>query len=94
MNQDVQCNLSPGVDLETAHYLTDTNLVKEYERLRDVGIGAESTLERIWRMPKFRRKVLGFCRLGIFALLAWAGLATISRLGLWSDIHQWIVTAL
>lgn len=94
MNQDVQYNLSPGVDLETAHYLTDRNLVREYERLRDASFRTESTLERLWQIPKFRRKVIACCRLGIFVLLAWAGVATISQLGLWSDIYQWIVTAL
>lgn len=89
--QDVN-NLSPGVDLETARYLTDSDLHKEYERLRDASFKGESTLERLWRMPKFRRRVLEICRLGIFTILMGAAVATITRLGLWSDIYQRIVT--
>jgi hypothetical protein len=94
MMREVQHNLSPGVDLETAYYLTDPKMFREYERLRDASFRSESILEQLWRIPRFRRKMIEFTRLGIFALLVWAVISTISRLGLWQDIYHVIVTAL
>jgi hypothetical protein len=94
MSQEGRYNLSPGVDLDTARYLTDRNLLKEYERLRDAGFETESTLTRLWRMPKFRRRAIELCRLGLFVLLVCAAVTVITRLGLWSDIYQKLVTAL
>ena len=94
MKREVQYNLSPGVELVTAQYLADPQMFHEYERLRDASFRSESTLERLWRIPKFRRRVLEFSRLCIFGVMVWAGLATISRLGLWHDIYQALVTAL
>jgi hypothetical protein len=37
---------------------------------------------------------LEFTRLTIFGLTLWAGIAIISQMGLWYDIHFWIVNAL
>ena len=94
MTSETQYNLSPGVDLVSAHYLTDSKMFQEYERLRESSFRSESLFEQLWRIPKFRRKVLEFTRLTIFGLMLWAGFAIISRMGLWYDIHYAIVTAL
>jgi hypothetical protein len=94
MRSEAQYNLSPGVDLVTAQYLTDSSMVREYERLRDASFRSESIFEQLWRIPKFRRRVLEFTRLTIFGLTLWAGIAIISQMGLWYDIHFWIVNAL
>lgn len=91
MSKDEQCNLSPGVDLVTAQFLTDDELSREYERLRS---GSESLIGRVWRIPKFRKKVLELTRLVLFALIVWGGISVISRMGLWYDIYFSIVTAL
>lgn len=94
MRGEAQYNLSPGVELVTAGYLTDAKMFREYERLRDESFRSESTFERLWRIPRFRRRVLELTRLTIFGLMLWAGIAWISRTGLWHDIHYAIVTAI
>ena len=87
-------NLSPGVNLETARFLTDAQLVKEYERMQDPSTITGSSWDRAWRNPKIRGRILEISRLVIFALLIWAVISIISHLGLWVDIYQWIITAL
>jgi hypothetical protein len=94
MMREAPHNLSPGIELETAYYLTDPQIFEEYERLRDAAFRAESTLTHLWRNPKFQRRVLQWSRLGIFAILVWAGISTITHLRLWNDIYSTIITAL
>lgn len=84
-------NLAPGVDLVTAQYLSDSEMYREYERLRD---GRDPIFQKLWRMPKFRRRVMEFVRLVIFAGVMWWVLAIITRMGLWPSIYQAIVTSL
>jgi len=79
--------MSPCVALETARYLTDPRIIREYIELQE---GPGSLLNQLMSKPKFRLFVLRLSRLTLFATFTTSAILTINQMGRWNDIYYFL----
>lgn len=80
-------NMSPCVALETARYLTDPLIIREYIDLQE---GGGTLFAELMKMPKFRLFLLRLCRLTLFGIFTTSLIVTISQMGRWNEIYYWL----
>ena len=83
-------HLSPCVSLESARYLTDPLIIREYRELQESHLGGLSPFQQLWKQRKFRLFVLRLSRLALFAIFSGTTIMTVSHMGLWNDIYFWL----
>jgi hypothetical protein len=90
MIQQHDHNMSPYEALETARYLTDPQIIREYGDLQRSQFGESSSFQKLCKKPKFRLFMLRLSRLALFAVFLSTAIATISRMERWNDIYFWL----
>lgn len=87
MIRQLDQNMAPCVALETAHYLTDPVLIREYAEIQQ---GGGSLFDELLKKPKFRLFLLRLSRLTIFLVFMSSAILTVNQMNCWNDLYFWL----